>query len=285
MRASPAPCSEPHADPLRALELQCRAMAFPLFSLPSEAAELVHDFVGDLEDKRALRLVCKRSRALVDRRVVAVKAEGGARQGLWKALLAAPWRLLRLDLAGGCLTASAAKALAAAPNWAGLQTLTLSHKRLGSKGAAALAAAHWPALEELALSNAGMDDGAAAALASSRWAHLKKLDLSFHGLTLKGAKALASGARPELETLDLYGYSTNTQRQQTLRGSSGSSALARPPGAHAQLQPHRLRGRGGAGGGALAPASKAMHLRYWLNPHRRNGPRSRGMACARGAVP
>lgn len=34
---------------------------FPLFNLPAEAVELVHGLVSDLEDKRALRLVCKRS--------------------------------------------------------------------------------------------------------------------------------------------------------------------------------------------------------------------------------
>ena len=47
-------------------------MAFPLFALPPEAVELVLGSVGDPEDKRALRLVCKRSCASVDSRVVAV---------------------------------------------------------------------------------------------------------------------------------------------------------------------------------------------------------------------
>lgn len=46
---------------------------FPLFALPDEAVELVLGFVSDREDKRALRLTCKRSRAFVDGRVVAVE--------------------------------------------------------------------------------------------------------------------------------------------------------------------------------------------------------------------
>ena len=52
-------------------------MAFPLFDLPDGAVQLVLD----PKDKRALRLVCKRSRAGVDRRVVAVKYWWGARAG------------------------------------------------------------------------------------------------------------------------------------------------------------------------------------------------------------
>ena len=51
--------------------------AFPLFGLPEEAVELVLGFVHDREDKRALRLVCKRGRASVDSRVVAVNEGRG----------------------------------------------------------------------------------------------------------------------------------------------------------------------------------------------------------------
>ena len=54
--------------------LRCRdaAAAFPLFDLPDEAVELVLGLVDHRVDKRALHLVCKRTRASVDSRVVAV---------------------------------------------------------------------------------------------------------------------------------------------------------------------------------------------------------------------
>ena len=75
---------------------------FPLFDLPPEAVELVLGFVEDLEDKRALRLAGRRSRAIVDAAVVAVKRKGSYKEVLDQtqlfALVGAPWRLLRLEL-------------------------------------------------------------------------------------------------------------------------------------------------------------------------------------------
>ena len=45
-------------------------MASPLLDLPDEALDLVLGLVSGREDKRALRLVCKRTCATVDRKIV-----------------------------------------------------------------------------------------------------------------------------------------------------------------------------------------------------------------------
>lgn len=74
---------------------------FPLFELPSEAVELVLHSVKVLEEKRALRLVCKRTCAYLDRRVHVISIE----RPPWKmdevqmsALATAPWNLKDLNL-------------------------------------------------------------------------------------------------------------------------------------------------------------------------------------------
>ena len=79
----------------------CRDMAFPLFDLPAEAVERVLALVAELEDRRALRLVCKRTRAAVDGAVVGVVRvfpagvqHLGAPHML--ALAKAPWHLVSL---------------------------------------------------------------------------------------------------------------------------------------------------------------------------------------------
>ena len=88
--------------------------------------------VDDAGDKRALRLVCKRSRATVDSRVVAVQSSALAKLS---ALVRAPWQLQRLDLRGRTLGKPGAAALAAA-RWPALQELELDHNKLGDAGAA-----------------------------------------------------------------------------------------------------------------------------------------------------
>ena len=59
-------------------------------------------FVDGLEDKRALRLVCKRSCAFVDSRVVAVMDGRACGYPIKKkqlpTLVRAPWQLQRLEL-------------------------------------------------------------------------------------------------------------------------------------------------------------------------------------------
>ena len=74
---------------------------FPLLDLPPEALELVLGAVDAKADQAALRLVCKRCCASVDRRVVEVfrdsrysseKREPVGRKEL-AALTSAPWRL------------------------------------------------------------------------------------------------------------------------------------------------------------------------------------------------
>ena len=138
--------------------LVCRLMASPLFDLPDEAVELVHASVGDLEDRRALRLVCRRSRACVDRRVVAVTRLNGSDdeeldESQLAALVQAPWRLLRL---------------------------VLDRAFLPPGGAATLVAADWP-LQELTLYNSlptPAEGTALLAAAAARWPNLRKLTLT-----------------------------------------------------------------------------------------------------------
>ena len=92
-------------------------MAFPLFDLPAEAVELVLGSVDGREDKRALRLVCKRSRAAVDSRVVAVRYQfylGTVGEQL-PALVRAPWKLQRLFLNDITLGDAGGSALARPP--------------------------------------------------------------------------------------------------------------------------------------------------------------------------
>ena len=185
----------------------CRdaAAAFPLFDLPAEAVELVLGFVDDLEDKRALRLVCKRARASVDSRVVAVYVklipayDEVAEQQL-SALVRAPWRLQRLYLGGRWLGASDAASLAAA-RWPALQELSLHRNGLGPAGAASLAAAHLPALQVLSLSSNYLGPAEAASLAAAHWPALQKLSLDWNSLGPAGAAALAAAHWPALQDM------------------------------------------------------------------------------------
>ena len=88
-------------------------------------------FVGGLEEKRALRLACKRSRDWVDGRVVTVAgntmlpAEPVVTAKLFLALARAPWNPQRLDLCGIGLNDTGAASLAKAHRTA-LQELRTS---------------------------------------------------------------------------------------------------------------------------------------------------------------
>ena len=129
--------------------------------------ELVLGLVCDLEDKRALRLACKRSRASVDSRVVAVKSSVflPAGEQLLSALFRAPWKLQRLELVKEGLSSAGTAALAAA-HWPALIELYLSDNNLGTAGVASLAAAHWPDLQQLVLGENDLDPAGAASLAA-----------------------------------------------------------------------------------------------------------------------
>ena len=130
--------------------------------------ELVLGCVKGPKDKRALRLVCKRTRASVDSRVVTVvdgrwPAEPLGERQLLSALVRAPWQLQRLDLNSRKLGEAGAAALAAAA-WPSLQTLWLSENSLGPAGAASLAAAAWPLLQVLWLNKNSLGPAGAASL-------------------------------------------------------------------------------------------------------------------------
>ena len=148
-------------------------MAFPLFDLPDEAVELVHRCVRGPKDRRALRLVCKRSCAMVDDTILKVSqddSEEGRKGAALSALVRARWRNLQKlyiyssDAAG--FRRVDVGALAAA-SWPVLQSLMLSGIGLGVAGVTALSAAHLPRLEALEISECSLDDEAVAALAAT----------------------------------------------------------------------------------------------------------------------
>ena len=251
-------------------------MGFPLFDLPGAAVELILGSLDEREDRRTLRLVCKRSCDSVDRSVVAVKAYATALSPAQLATLAgAPWSLLRLEVSSAQLDAPATAVLATA-NWAGLlQSLYLSRNKLcGQAEVAALAAAgtsHWPALRQLNLSfnsmdaggaaalaaalrflclddNCLSDEGAAAALAAGHWPVLEELALARNGLGGAAAAALATARLPALQELCLMRNNL---------GAEGAAALAAADWPALQTLDLVANGLGPHGAAALAE-SRAM---------------------------
>ena len=190
-------------------------MAFPLFDLPPEAVELVVSFVICKEDKAALRLVCKRSRDIVDGGVVAIKKHPVTASDLATlgTLVRAPWKLLRLEIfasSNSCipyrLGLTDVAALAAVTSWHGLQVLRLGRNNLGGAGAAGTLAASlaaWPALQELSLLGSDIGAAGAAALATANLPALQDLNLSSCRFRAAGARALAAANWPDLSKLDL----------------------------------------------------------------------------------
>ena len=182
--------------------------AFPLFDLPPEAVELVLRCVGDPGDKRALRLVCKRTCASVDGSVVAVKNLSGRPPivpGIEQlsVLVRAPWQLLRLELRSCRLDDAGAASLAAAC-WSSLQEISLVSNNLGPEGAASLAAAHFPALYKLDLGRNSLGDAGVASLAAAHFPALQELDLSSHSAGPAGVASLAAAHFPALRRLAFF---------------------------------------------------------------------------------
>ena len=244
--------------PPRAAHLPHRdGAASPLFDLPDEAVELVLSLVDSREEKRALRLVCKRTCASVDSRVVAVD---GSRLSVvpvcelqLSALIRAPWQLLRLDLSNrklGPAGASLATAL-----WPSLRELCLNNNRLGEAGTAALAAARWPALQKLRITSNSLGDAGAASLAAARWPALQELWLNRNPLGPSSGAALAAAHWPALRELRL---SANNL------GDAGAASLE--AGRWPALQALHLAGTrlGDAGAASLAaahfPALQQLYL-------------------------
>ena len=187
---------------------------FPLFDLPAEAVERVHASVRGLEERRALRLVCRQSGALVDGSISSASAtarrdDPPLAEARLLTLTQSPWRLLRLEL-GGCGIDAAGAATLAAAAWPGLLDLGLSGHRLGAAGASTLAAAAWPRLQRLNLDTADhgsfpLRDAAAAALAAAAWPDLRELHPRHSEFGDAGVAALATAAFPRLEKLDILG--------------------------------------------------------------------------------
>ena len=220
-------------------------MAFPLFDLPAEAVDLVLGSVDDLEDKRALRLVCKRSRASVDSRVVAVNKCAPSAQ--LSALVQAPWQLQRLDLSARYLGPACAASLEAAP-WPALQVLKLDNNCVRDAGAASLAAAPWPALRELSLRGSiheRMGPLGAASLAAAPWTALQVLHLDYNNLGDAGASSLATAPWTALRELSLARNSV---------GDAGAASLAAAPWPALKTLSLHYNNVGDAGAASLAAA-------------------------------
>ena len=258
------------AAPFLQADVGSADIVFPLFDLPPQAVELVLASVDDLEDKRALRLVCKRSRASVDSRVVAVKDSRQYPIYIWRpytymeapvgerqlsALVRAPWQLQRLELSRRLLGDTGAASLAAA-HWPALRVLELGRNSLGAAGAAALAVAHWPALQELWLGGNRLGAAGVASLAAAHYPALLKLDLSHNRLGDAGAAALAAARWTAVQELCLSGNNL---------GPMGAASLAAARWPALQELHLEMNHIGDAGAVALAAAHwpALQRMRLW----------------------
>ena len=181
---------------------------FPLLELPQEVVEGVYALVTGGEERRALRLVSRRSKALVDGRVSAVVLPTGVPGFHYRlelpplaVLCAAPWSLRKLDL----------------------HELPLSLAKLGH-----LTAAAWPLLEVLSLRGCAIEPDTGSILSKGAWPCLRSLDLGGNRLHDRGCEALASGAWPRLLDLNLSRNSCSWGGFGILaKRASGWSALQR----------------------------------------------------------
>ena len=201
---------------------------FPLLELPREVLEAVYALVDGPEDRRALRRVSHRSKALVDSAVSAVvhlKAPGGNIYAVnlppVSVLCAAPWSLRRLVLFHLRPTLLDMDALSSAA-WPLLEELSLENCCVGNAGVTALRNGAWPGLRVLNLSDNALGDAAAAELAAGEWPNLERLELREAHLTAKGAAHLASARWPKLQLLDV------SRRVQVVNclGAEGAAALS-----------------------------------------------------------
>lgn len=124
---------------------------------------------------------------------------------------AAPWlghgRLIRLGLAETQPGLEGVRSLAAAPQLAGLRSLTLDNNRLGPQGIKALAAAPWAhSLEVLSLGNNPLGDkGAELIAAAPAFERLVSLDLGSCKLGEAGLRALLDSPHlARLRVLDIF---------------------------------------------------------------------------------
>ena len=193
-------------------------MAFALLDLPLEVLRLVYGFVDGGEDRRALRLVCKQSCALVDNAVVAVTsalAVDSAHTGVLgldharlSALAHAPWHLAKLDLEyhphpyGYIEIREDGAAILAEANWPGLKVLSLKNHNLSAESVASLCAGLGTSgLVSLDLGNNSLHDKGVASL--TNWPCLESLSLRFCGLGAAGVASLAAAAFSRLVSLNI----------------------------------------------------------------------------------
>ena len=204
--------------------------------------ELVLGSVDDPGDWPALRLACKRGRASVDGRVVAVRGGRSMTKSVGKqeleALVRPPWQLQRLDLSGRQLGSRAAAIKRLLEEEDDLNSL-------GDAGAASLAAAPWHALRELNLHDSGLSDSDVAALAAARWPDLHKLNLCYNSLSPAGVASLAAAPWHALRELDLGNNYV---------GDEGAASLAAAPWHALQVLNLEMSSFGEEGVEALAAA-------------------------------
>ena len=152
--------------------------AFPLESLPDGILALVVDHLSGAADKKALRRVCRRLRALVDSKVSKIE--------LPSLYVSTPSNLDEV-----------------AARWPALRVLHLPG--LPSAAGPALARATCASLEELGFSYEKIAEDAvmALAVAMTRMPNLRALDCSCTHLSDAGVQALAQVKCPSLEAIDL----------------------------------------------------------------------------------
>lgn len=154
------------------------------------------------DDKKTLSAVCKSVRRLVHAFASRITLqEDDTMQHLLDTAVGP--HLLRLDLHGIKLTATAVSGLNNAP-FTSLRSLTLCNCGLnGSTISKLVAGSCWPLLQHLSLRNNKLSTAAIKAMVGSNWPQLQHMDLSCNKLTVSAISQLTQLRWSNLEILDL----------------------------------------------------------------------------------
>lgn len=142
-------------------------------------------------DLNALRLVCKRTKTLVDGNVVSVKRDY--------------WRLMR-PLVHQWPSVIKSAVTRACTMWPSVKVLDFTGVHIGDKGAKELSRCRWTMLEQLIVRDNGLSTAGAKSIAvhgAISWPQLRKLDLSHNKLKDGGFLALINADWRWLEHVDL----------------------------------------------------------------------------------
>ena len=154
------------------------------------------------DDKKALSAVCKPIQRLVHAFASTITLqEDDTLQHLLDTAVGP--HLLKLDLHGIQLTATAVPGLTSAP-WSALTSLILCNCGLNGPTISKLAAGNcWPVLQHLSLCNNKLSTAAVKAMAGSKWPLLRHLDLSSNKLTASAISQLTQLRWSSIEVPDV----------------------------------------------------------------------------------